>query len=362
MLEYRKENMMKNKFDIYEFINSKAIRNHCREIKHKFSSVEAAYLIWASENHTIEDKHNTFIKLSEEFPDMEIAERPWPPRIESLHAFLKRFIQIENKYISTFYKDEPNCVYSYEIWYPGAETVRGLHPRLFSKFSICYEEIKRAINEHLEHYKNIGYNIKSICIKATKSWIINDKDDYSKRISLLMNYDNEPIDIYDYHTIISDEDREVLDAFKGMRPEIPTPFKKGDILTLKNRHNRNYVPFVLDKIPYWENAVSERVFNHLRNYGDESDLMADVYGITDDGAICRDHGPSYLDMEYYEGELEHFNKFLAVLSGFFKNEYDAAVLIEAYDYLKNEKQRKISYEYLSAYKNPHLIAAGFKEN
>jgi len=39
-----------------------------------------------------------------------------------------------------------------------------------------------------------------------------------------------------------------------------------------------------------------------------------------------------------------------------------AVLIEAYNYLKNEEQRKISYEYLSAYKNPHLIVAGFKEN
>lgn len=218
-----KGGLIMNCLDVYNFINSQAIQTHCRKIEHKFSSVEAAYLIWASESHTVKGKHNAFLMLIKEFPDMEIAKRPWTPHIRSLHSFLKQFIQIENKY------------------------------------------------------------------------------------------------------------------------------------------NRDRKPFVLDKILYWENAVPEMTLMFLRTRGDESDLMADIYGIADDDTFYRDHGPSYLDMEYYEKELEGFERILAVLSGFLKNEYNVAVLIEAYEYLKNEEQRKILYDYLSAYRNPYLIAAGFKE-
>jgi len=352
---------MNSKFDIYEFINSKAIRNHCREIKHKFSFVEAAYLVWASENHTIEDKHNTFLMLIEEFHDKEIAERPWTPHIESLHDFLKQFIQIENKYISIFYKDELNCVYSYEIRYPGDEDY-SCDSRLFIKFQDCYAEIQKDVHEFMKDYNERNYDISSVYIKVTKQWLNSTDFDNTKAITLLIDHKNNPMYIYDCHTIISDGDSEILDAFRGMWPEIPTPFKKGDILTFKNKHNRSCEPFVLDKILYWPNAVPEKTLKFLRNRGDESDLMADIYGISDDDTFYRDHGPSYLDMEYYEDELKGFNKFLAVLSGFLKSEYSVAVLIEAYNYLKNEEQRKISYEYLSAYKNPHLIVAGFKEN
>ena len=70
-----------NCLDIYKFINSKAIRNHCRKINHTFTPVEAAYLIWASEHHTIEEKHNAFLRLIDKYPDMEIAERPGTPYI-----------------------------------------------------------------------------------------------------------------------------------------------------------------------------------------------------------------------------------------------------------------------------------------
>lgn len=349
---------MNNNFDIYSFINSSAIQNYCREIKHKFTAVEAAYLIWASENHSIEDKRKAFLTLIEKFPDMEIAERPWTPYIKSLHDFLNKFIEIENKYISIFYKDEQNCVYSYEIWYPCDENYC-CDSRLFTKFQACYKEIQKDVYEFMD-YKGKGYDISFVYIKVKKQWLNLTDFEKVKEITLLIDHNNNPMDIYDCHTIISDEDSEILDAFRGMWPEIPTPFKKGDILTYKNKHNRGCEPFVLNTIPYWENAVPEVTLKHFRNRGDESDLAADIYGMSEDGTIFRDHGPCYLDMEYYE-EMEDSKKFLAVLSGFLKNEYDVAVLIEAYDYIKNEKRRNISYEYLSAFKNPHLIATGFEE-
>lgn len=42
--------------NIYEFINSKDIREHCEKIGHKFNSIECAYLIYQSQNHTLPGK------------------------------------------------------------------------------------------------------------------------------------------------------------------------------------------------------------------------------------------------------------------------------------------------------------------
>ena len=46
---------MSSKFDIIDFINSSAIANHCRRIGHGFSTLDMAYLIWASEKHSVEE-------------------------------------------------------------------------------------------------------------------------------------------------------------------------------------------------------------------------------------------------------------------------------------------------------------------
>ena len=161
--------------------------------------------------------------------------------------------------------------------------------------------------------------------------------------------------------IISEEDNEILDAFRGMWPEIPTPFKRGDILISNNQRVCYDGPFVLDTILYWKDTVPESTIKFLRSRGDESDLEVNVYTISSDNSLCHDHGPCYLDMEYYNAPLDDSQKFLSVLSGYIKGEYDITVLFEAYDYLKDAKRRKASYDYLCAYKNSHLIAAGFGE-
>lgn len=42
--------------NIYEFINSKAIRNHLKEINYEFTSMEAAYIVWHSKQHSQKEK------------------------------------------------------------------------------------------------------------------------------------------------------------------------------------------------------------------------------------------------------------------------------------------------------------------
>ena len=94
---------MSSKLDIIDFINSSAIANHCRNIGYRFSALDMAYLIWASEKHSIEEKHNAWQILINTQPDVEVAERPWTPYIESLHAFLLKFMGLESKCLELFF-------------------------------------------------------------------------------------------------------------------------------------------------------------------------------------------------------------------------------------------------------------------
>lgn len=43
--------------DIYQFIDSKDIREHCRKLGHPFNTVESAYLVWQSRNTPLAGKH-----------------------------------------------------------------------------------------------------------------------------------------------------------------------------------------------------------------------------------------------------------------------------------------------------------------
>ena len=127
--------------DIYNLINSKAISEHCRNISHNFSPLEMAYLIYANDSMNIAQKHLAFSEIINEYPDMEIAQRPWTPHFTSLHEFLRMYMKLEDKYIDVFYQDEPNSVYSFEVWYSTDEDFCE-DDRLFLSFSACYKAIK----------------------------------------------------------------------------------------------------------------------------------------------------------------------------------------------------------------------------
>ena len=74
--------------DIYSLINSKAISEHCRKISHIFSPIEMAYLVYTNDSLNIPQKHAAFNQIIKEQPDIEVNERPWTPRFESLHLLL----------------------------------------------------------------------------------------------------------------------------------------------------------------------------------------------------------------------------------------------------------------------------------
>lgn len=347
--------------DIYNLINSKAISNHCRRISHQFSPLEMAYLVYANDSLNIKQKHAVFDEIIKRNSDTEIIERPWTPHFGSLHRFLQNYMELQNKYFAVFYNDEPNCVYSYEVWYSDDEDYCK-NDRLFCSFAACYKAMRNEIDELVATFKESSVDIYPIAIRVKKQWLNNDANELAKYLSVCIDYENNPVEIGDTALIISHEDSEVLSAFEGLWVEIPTPFKKGDLLTARCKGKSSQEPFVLDRIPYWEEEGKyTQVVSYLRKNGDSSDLITSIYGQDENGTIWHDHGPSYLNMEYYEEELLGNKKFLLAVSNHIKGELPWELLIRSYDILRVECRAKEERRLISGFYDELLKKAGLSE-
>lgn len=347
--------------DVYSLINSKAISDHCRKIGHTFTPLEMAYLVHANDTLTLSQKHTAYKEIIAECPDMEVPGRTWTPYFESLHAFLQVHMELQNKYFSIFYNDDPNCVYSYAVWYSGDSDYTE-DERVYSAFASCYKAIKAGIDDLVGYYKECGADLVPLGIKVTKRWINTEEDDHPKYMTVCIDYDNDPIDIWQDRGIISEEDHAVLSAFEGLWPEIPTPFQKGDILTARRRQKEDEEPFVLDRIPYWEEeGTHTKAVSRMRANGDASDLLTVVYGQAENGAIRLDHGPNYLDLEYYEQDLCGKERILLAVSNYIKGCLSLEQLMRSYDILKCEYYVNRQRSFLNFFLDELLTNVGLIE-
>ena len=75
--------------DNYELINSKAIGNYCRKIKHKFNTEELAVLIYRCKKISIEEKITLYNELINDYPDMEVIKRVNCKHYDSVKDMIK---------------------------------------------------------------------------------------------------------------------------------------------------------------------------------------------------------------------------------------------------------------------------------
>ena len=99
--------------EIYDYINSKAIREHCKAIGHEFNAMESAFLIYQSKNHTLQEKHLAWEHIIQTMDDTRIAERLNCPYIPSLHGFLRKYMDIQKTVLDRFFAKEAGYIYSF---------------------------------------------------------------------------------------------------------------------------------------------------------------------------------------------------------------------------------------------------------
>lgn len=134
---------MMNNMDIFKFINSRDIRDYLKSIEYKFSSIEAAWIIWQSRYATLEEKHAAWEELIATTPDCEIKERPNTRSQKSLHTFLAELIAFENRRFE-YAKEEADLIHFglNGLWFE--------FPTPFKKGDIIYDP------ERPEHFAESG--------------------------------------------------------------------------------------------------------------------------------------------------------------------------------------------------------------
>lgn len=331
-MKRRKERYM----NIYQFINSNDIRMHCEKIAHKFNSLETAFLIYQSRNHTIAEKHSYWNELIETMPDMVIEYRPNCPRYDSLHEFLRQYMELENSLLDRFFATESNCVYLFDKkylpehycfdkrrYYLDRYIGYELGRTLYSDFTTGLDIENKKITEDVDNF---------LYYRVTKISILSSDTQKSTELSVRVDFKGNPLEIdADGYERITDAQRDILFSFDGMWINVPAPFQRGDIVFT----NHIYAgfrpdPFVLTGI-CTDNA--RHVKSRLKS-GDASDMTAYGYRIFDDeGHVWHECDHDYLSLEYYREPLLDSQQILFTISRFIREEISIDELLHCYEFI-----------------------------
>ena len=88
--------------DIYQFIDSRDIRNYLQDIKYKFTVPETAFLIYMSRRATLNEKLDAWQEIIDTMPDCSMGERINMVEIPSFCKFLTEYIALLKKLLDIF--------------------------------------------------------------------------------------------------------------------------------------------------------------------------------------------------------------------------------------------------------------------
>ena len=299
-----------NNNTIFQYINSIDIREYLKNIDYNFNPLEAAWLIYQCDNITIAEKHAAWTDLIESMPDCSIPDRYECIGRDSLHEFLREYINVENECIRRF-KDSTGAIYSCYKYYKDDENWSGYWSS-FSSLQKCLDSIDKSLLD------------KVAFIRVRKEFI--DKSDSCVEIDF--NTDFNIMAIYD--STLSESERDVIDeSFDGMWFEFPVPFEKGDIVVQKsNRCSLGYDKsdiFVLTDLAAWG------VNDFTRANGGTHDMNAWGHYIYDNGILYTEHTTSnYMSLIRCPQPLTGRNRILNAVSTFIKGEAPLELFLNAY--------------------------------
>ena len=335
LLEMYNQGILKEKKEIkddYNLINSRAISDYCRSIKHSFNTEELAVLVYRNNKMSIDEKIEKYKDLMANYPDMEVIKRINCKHYNSVKTMIKNEINRLEKLYKEFIQEE-DAIYTWNEKY-GNYTAK------------TYKEICKDIESYIKEYND------------TTSYVITKKyfDKRKKNIFANFNVENKKSKLVNITKI----DKEFLDI-DGIFLNIPTPFKKGDIL-ISNSNVKNIGDcgdiFVLEYLCTWRDKLKE--YLSRGNY-DSSDMIAYAYYLYGYGEnsteFIRDDKWDYDSFEYYDDELTGNNRILKDISSFIKGKIELNLFVHAYDYYKAESKK----QRLELYTDEGLKLAGMTD-
>lgn len=320
--------MNKEIHDDYNLINSRAIGDYCRKIKHNFNTEELAVLVYRNKKMSIDEKINKYKELIENYPEMEVIERINCKHYDSVKTMIQNEINRLQDLQVKFFDKNKDCIYT---WTEYNKTTREYDYRSNIKnIKKTFAEVYKDASEYIEEYND------TILFRIERK-NLNEQED---SIIALYIVENKKINLIN----IVENKGEFLDI-DNIFINIPTPFKKGDILISNNETEGNDdfgEIFVLDYLCTWKENLNELL--QKGNY-DSSDMIGYGYYLYKNSTeFVRDSKWDYDSFEYYEGELTGNNRILKDISSFIKGEIKLELFVHAYDFYKNEyKSHRLAF-------------------
>lgn len=313
--------------DITNFINSRDIRDHHRKIGYKYNALEAAWLVYQCRDVNVKQKHDAWKWIIQNMPDCKVSNG----RIhrdyygQSVHKTVADYMELEQDFIDSFMRDSGWLyTYSHSFKCGGEREIDIVYDKgVFSSAEKCIEHILKEEDPEETTFAEISRKRP-------------DEDGYNNHHgSIVIDLSGEIVDV----SIVTEDnsDRSVIDHiyfFEDLWFEFPVPFKRGDIVFLRNRLGEED-PILLTDIVIPPNWDHEKYLTMRSEHGgDTSDMNLYGYAMADSGYI----GPyyevwfNYMDVEYYRKELTGINRVLQIISNWLKGEFgdDLCLLLAGY--------------------------------
>ena len=294
--------------DIYSYINSPDVAAHCREINKTWTPFEMAVIVGRSKK-TMSDKHAAWRQIAADYPDMPTPKNMHVQRYDSLHHVIATVIAFEENALSLFNTPDPSAVYMYKVKFHDEYRHSDI---VFTTFENTLKDIKESYER--DEPESIIVNRVSV--------------DSSHRIEVFMDYDGNP-----YYVILIGGTFDKFSSFLNISKDfnydifeynffidIPIPFKRGDILTIKSGQKNKDRIFVYDSSVFDNPERYERRIKDYNDFSDGTDLMGWGYFVSENGDLYGDHAGQYDNYEYYRGNLDGDNKLLHYVSIYIKDE------------------------------------------
>lgn len=313
--------------DITDFINSRDIRDHHRKIGFKYNALEAAWLVYQCRDVNVKQKHAAWKWIIQNIPDCEVSNGRINSLIygQSVHKTIADYLEMEQRFIDSFMR-ESGWLYTYcrNLNCGGEREIDIVDDKgIFSSAEKCINHILRTEDPKETTFAEIFRKIP-------------DEDSHNNlHGSILIDLNGEIVDVSIDTKDMSDRREIDLECFyDDLWFEFPVPFKRGDIVFLRNRLGEEE-PRVLTGIvvpPGWER---EKYIKMRSEYGgDTTDMNLYGYAMDDSGYIGPIHDVwfNYMDVEYYRKELTGINRVLKIISNWLNGEFgdDLCLLLAGY--------------------------------
>ena len=161
-----------NDQEILTYINSKDVRKYLWESGYKFSSSEAAWLVYNQEDISLENKFIAWRSIIDTMPDMEF--NCYEPRFSSFHSVLLDYMTLQIENLRFLFSNTPDYYYEIVVQNRNNGKSFGSEHGYFSSYDKCYKSMieisnpdqkkiikKRPINQPDAPTINAEYNSKN---------------------------------------------------------------------------------------------------------------------------------------------------------------------------------------------------------